>query len=138
MRPGTAGNMAGYTPPPARPCDCGRGSIEFLDVNGAVVLRFIRLRDGYYGGSVSDACWELYPGPHCWLGVGSLLDLVAKLADHEPPRGLGWAYEVTGGTRGGYERLSLTRHMDAKRLATALGCTEQEVRERFGVVVKVA
>lgn len=118
-------------------CACGKDMIQVLDINGAAVLRFIRLRDDVYYGGTTRYDPDLFYGPHVRLMLGGMLDLLARLADREHPGGLDWSYQLE---RSGswYERVSISRHMPADGLARALGCTAQQVRDHYALVVKVA
>lgn len=113
--------------------------IEISDSNGATVLLYIRLAEGeYYGGPVADWARELMPfaiGPHAWHGVRGILDILACIADMETKPG--WGYVLQGSPAGKYGRQLIGRHMDAEQIANALGCSPDQVRERFALVVKV-
>lgn len=118
-------------------CNCGRDLIQVLGIDGAVVLRFILVSGERYYGGITHYDPELFYGPHVWLTLGGILDLVSRLADRNHPAGLDWSFQIER-TGDWYERVNISRHMAADQLARALGCTAQQVREHFGLVVKVA
>jgi hypothetical protein len=117
--------------------------VEVQDTNGAPILRFIRLDNPdyaarWYGGTVGDWALELMPfayGPHVWHTLKSMLDLIAEIADM--PTAPHCAYALQGSSGGACALAAIGRHMDAREIATALGCDETEVTAHFERVVKV-
>lgn len=116
-------------------CLCGQDAIEFLDFNGYVAMRFIRLCDGsFYGGRTHDDPALAWP-PHSRLSLGALLGLVGQLARQEDTSA---AYRVRWEIRRGYRSELIEREMNAARLAEVIGCAEQDVRAVFELLVKLA
>lgn len=94
-----------------------------------VVLRYLCLPDGqYYGGNTTEA-FRLDHGPHITHHVGSLLNLIARLANEE-----GQPYDMGGGHSG--QHVKLQPEMDAGEIAGILGVDVQKVLDRYRVLVR--
>lgn len=112
---------------------CGSYTLNFLDVNGQNILKFIKMSDGQWYGGTTHPNHELYYGPHCWTNDAGIMDLISKLAnmqtDIKSPAG--W-YSL------GDFFTPIKSEMRASDIATALKVDEQKVRDHFENVVKVA
>lgn len=112
--------------------------IAVKDVNGAEVLRYLKLGDGrYYGGATCDAYCNLVPGaygPHMLLTTGMMLDLIAALARLETPLA---AYQIESASDGAYLCENLGRRMNSRRLAAVLDVPEATVRDHYAHIVLI-
>lgn len=107
-----------------------------MDEFGSPVLRYVYLPDGYYFGGNTHPGVDLDCGPHITHHAGSMLDLIARLANAKDQR-----YDVQGtytknGIRYGHS-VRLQPEMMADDVAKVLDIDPQEVVKRYGLLVRV-
>lgn len=92
------------------------------------VLNFIRLADDRWFGGRTDMGRDLFPGPHFLLYSSDLFELIADLSRRpDGPYTLHAAAAV----------IVIGPVLDAARLAAALDCDEQAVRDYFEPLVTI-
>lgn len=110
--------------------------LQVADDFGACVLRYLILPDGqWFGGDVPHSGVELDNGPHVIHRTGSMLDLIARLANADGHYRVDGYYTKNGITYG--HSAVLRPEMMADDIARVLDIDPQEVVKRYGLLVRV-